>query len=324
MPGEWYLMVMTEQSVEELIRKYAAGIASNDEIQTLMRWYRLDNVNEVRWPSSAADEKETVARRMLERLQMEISPKRNRLVHMRWLRIAALLLVSLGLSVLVYYLSPRPDSFVTVRNPTGKIQLIHLPDSSRVWLNASTTLHYRNKGRQVKLEGEAYFEVSHDAGHPFMVEAGEIQATVLGTSFDIKAYQSQAATFISVISGKVRVTDSSRQLGIVTPSFHLQYDRQNKHAKVAAIDTNAVLAWKNGKLQFQGETLGSIARTLENWYGIKINFSDPQMLHCRYYMTFDNTISLDRLLVLMAEITEMEYVYDRNKNIVILSGKECR
>jgi transmembrane sensor len=319
---------MTEEYVEELIRKYAEGTATADEIQKLMRWYRLTPINDVEWPSATTTEKEEVSQRMLGRLQKEISPARARIINFRWLKVAALVILSLGLStILIYYLKPGSKSFITVTNPSGKIQLVNLPDSSRVWLNASTTLRYLksfNQSRKVELEGEAYFEVTHDAQHPFVVDAGGVHTAVLGTSFNIKAYRPETVTGVSVITGKVRVTDSGGLLGVLTPAVHLQYDRQNRIVKTSTIDTNAVVAWTKGKLLFQGETFAEIARTLENWYGIKIIFTNPRMMSCRYYMSFDNTISLNKLLSIMSEITEMEYVNDEEKNIVTLSGKECR
>ena len=177
--------------------------------------------------------------------------------------------------------------------------------------------------RKVKLEGEAYFEVAHDPKHPFSIQGGGVITTVLGTSFNVKAYPFQKLTTVSVITGKVRVEEESKELAILSPSTQIQYDRINKISKTISIDTNLVLAWRKGRLQFQGETFAEIADVLENWYGIQIIFANPQMQSCRYYMSFDNSLTIEKIFSTISEITEMQYVFDRSKNIVTLSGKEC-
>ncbi len=319
------LYIMTDQYLEELIRKYASGSATDEEIQTLTQWYQT--LDEVQWRSENADEKLIVSRRMLDRLQKEISATPAKIIRFRWLRVAAIVAFALGLGTIWIYISrPSSDSFITVSNPSGKIQLVSLPDNSKVWLNANTTIRYSKsfeQKRTIELDGEAYFEVTHDDEHTFIVRAGGIESTDLGTSFNIKAYNNGDIIGVSVITGKVKVTDSTKTLGVLTPSLHLQYNRTNHTAQTSTIDSNAVLAWTKGKLQFQGESFAEIARTLENWYGVRIVFTNPGMLHCRYYMSFDNTISLNKLLLMMSEITEMKYVYDRSKNIITLSGQEC-
>jgi ferric-dicitrate binding protein FerR (iron transport regulator) len=89
------------------------------------------------------------------------------------------------------------------------------------------------------------------------------------------------------------------------------------------VDTNAIVAWKTGKLEFNGETLAEIAGTLERWYGVEFLFDDPEVRSCRYYMSFENTISLDKLLQLMTAITEMKYEFNTSHNLITISGKQC-
>ncbi|MBC7828733.1 MAG: FecR domain-containing protein [Chitinophagaceae bacterium] len=318
---------MTEQYVEELIRKYADATATDKEVQQLMEWYRLSHIDQVSWPSGDPGVKAKLHHRMLERLQNEIIPKRGRIIRFSWLRAAAVVLVFLGAAFIIrYYFQPIPNSYTTVINPSGKVQLVRLPDSSKVWLNASTTLRYLTRfkaDREVILDGEAYFEVTHDANHPFKVDAGGIKTTVLGTSFDIKAYKSGTQTSVSVISGKVRVENNSKQLAVLLPSDQLQFHRKNQIAKTAPIDINVVLAWKNGMLQFQGETFAEIAAVLEGWYGIKVVFENAAISDCRYYMSVGNTTTIENLLSMLANITNIEYVFNRDRSIVTITGNGC-
>jgi transmembrane sensor len=236
-----------------------------------------------------------------------------------------MLVIVLGIATMVYILRPFSNTHITVTNPSGKIQMVSLPDSSRVWLNASTTIRYPESfknNREIELEGEAYFEVMHDAKKPFAVETGDLQTTVLGTSFNIEAYPSAEKTTVSVITGKVKVDDNSRELARLTPTGQLEYDKKNKTVNISTIDTSAIRAWKNGKLQFAGQTLTEIAATLERWYGVNIVFTNPGIGNCRYYMSFDNSISLEKLMLTMSDLTEMKYSID--KNTITISGTKCQ
>jgi ferric-dicitrate binding protein FerR (iron transport regulator) len=319
---------MTEQYIQELIRKYAEGVASDEEIKRLMEWYRLSNVEEVQWPSSNALEKDSVYLRMHERLRKEVTPLKARIVKLSWLKVAVVLLVILGAAtIMVYRSTPTKAAYSTVTNPSGKIQLINLPDGSKVWLNASTTLRYQKSfktNRRLELDGEAYFEVTHDKATPFVVDAGGVQTTVLGTTFNIKAYKSVRMTRISVISGRVRVDNRVRELAVLPPARQLQYDRKSTIANTSSIDTNSILAWKEGRLQFQGETFSEIASAIENWYGIKVIFGNAGISTCRYYLNIDKTVSLEKFLSIMGEITELEYVFDKPRMTVKFSGEGCR
>lgn len=330
---------MTEPYIEELIRKYAEGIASADETQKLMEWYSSSIKDEVQWPSVQVSEKEIVSQRILTRLREKISSKTQnsqlrtensesgRVIHFPWQKIAAVLFVFFGVAtILVFILKPSGESLTTVANPSGKIQVVMLPDSSKVWLNASTIIRYAKsfkKDRQVSLEGEAYFEVTRDADRPFVVEADDLATTVLGTSFNVKAFKSDRSTKISVISGMVKVTNNSKELGILSPSDELKFDRRNKTRTIASVDTNNVLAWKNGKLKFNGESFAEIAVVLESWYGVHIKFADASVSRCRYYLSVDNTVPIDTLLSIVSDVSDIRYVFNKNKTMVSISGQGC-
>lgn len=319
---------MTEQLVEELIRKYADGLATDEEVSQLMDWYRSSRIKEVQWPGSVASEKELVFQRMLTRLKSEMSPPASKVVRFHWLRIAAILFFIAGVAaVLMYLLKPAAPTYITVTNPSGKIQQVTLPDSSAVWLNASTVLRYPSSfknTRRVELEGEAYFEVTHDQNNPFTVNAGGIETTVLGTAFNIRAFRSAGKTTISVINGKVKVSEDQKELAVLVPSEQLMFERQRKIASKSVVDTGNVLAWRKGKLQFDGESFNEIATILENWYNIKIIFSDPAIAKCRYYISVDNTISIDNFFALMSEMTKLTYVFTQNRSSVTISGDGCQ
>src|SRR4030095_9615932 len=132
---------MTEKNIEKLIQKYGDGTAREDEIKKLIDWYS-DFPGEVNWVSPDTGEKQKVYDRMLNRMQKEIHAERKSVVLFSWLKVAAVLMLFLGIAALLVFYKPFSPSYLTVNNPSGKIQLVQLPDGSRVSLNANSRLRY--------------------------------------------------------------------------------------------------------------------------------------------------------------------------------------
>jgi ferric-dicitrate binding protein FerR (iron transport regulator) len=319
------LYSVTEQYIEALVQKYADGTATPEEVQQLMDWYHTAPVMEVSWPTASAQERGQVYHRMLQRLQGTLPAKRRRLYRLTPLHAAAaVLLIVLG-TALFYNWPAAPVSYSTISNPSGQIKQVQLPDGSTVWLNAATTLRYANsfsQHRQLQLDGEAYFKVTHDFGHPFTVESGGVHIRVLGTRFNVSSYAAASRTVVSLLEGKVSVMAAEKELAILQPATQLEWNWTTKKATIKTIDTTAVVAWKAGRLQFQGQPLGEIVQTLERWYGVHIRFANPDLEQCRYYLNFDGAMPLKDLLTLLSEVTNMHYAVD--KQTVVISGKGCQ
>lgn len=316
---------MTEQHIEALVQKYAEGTATIEEVQQLMNWYREAKVEEVVWPASHANEKDDLYRRMLQRLQQSLPVKKGRLYWMTPLRIAAMLVVVLGAALFIYLRPDAPLTYATITNSSGQIRQVQLPDGSTVWLNAATTLRYAKafgQHRKLQLDGEAYFDVTHDPAHPFVVESGGVDITVLGTRFNISGYADANRTIVSLLHGKVSVSADEKELAVLGPHTQMEWDQSTKKVTTTPIDTSAVIGWKTGRLQFQGQPLREIVQTLERWYGVDFQFTDPGLGECRYYMGFTNTMPLKDLLALLAEITGMDFTVDQQT--IIISGKPCQ
>jgi len=148
-----------------------------------------------------------------------------------------------------------------------------LPDGSRVWLNNASSLRYptsfTGNTREVELSGEAYFEVAKDAAKPFKVKVNDMDVNVLGTSFNIMAYKDEVATKTTLLSGTVRVSRGAassvlrRRAGSVGASG----------LKVAAnVNTDAVIAWKNGFFNFDNADIQAIMRQIGRWYDIEVSY----------------------------------------------------
>ncbi|WP_199117791.1 FecR family protein [Pedobacter sp. ASV28] len=163
----------------------------------------------------------------------------------------------------------------TISTPRGGEYRLLLPDGTRVWLNAATTLSYPSRftgaERKVKLSGEAYFEVAKDSRHPFIVESDGQQVKVLGTHFNINTYQ-RNRTVTTLEEGSVRVLGSDRLTQGVVLSPGQQATAQGTGITVGPANLEAALAWKNGQLYFADTDLVRVLEEVSRWYDVDIEY----------------------------------------------------
>jgi len=157
---------------------------------------------------------------------------------------------------------------------------IILPDGSHVWLNAASSLKYpvtfSGNERRVELTGEAYFEVAHNAALPFKVKTETQEVEVLGTHFNIKAYEDERSVKTTLLEGSVRVSDQSGRIKLLRPGQ--QAVHTSTQLSVSDIDTEEAVAWKNGYFMFEdNEELGSAMRKVARWYDIDVVYEDPEL-----------------------------------------------
>lgn len=167
---------------------------------------------------------------------------------------------------------PEINKIITT---TGGFYSLVLSDGTRVWLNSESELEYPvffEKGqRLVKLRGEAFFEVSEDVSRPFVVETNEVYTRVLGTSFNIKAYENEAMVATTLFTGKVEVSsviDTLRKV-VLSPGKQADWNLQTRSFVVAEVNLTNVIAWKEGMFVFDTENIEVVTRQIERWYGVK-------------------------------------------------------
>ena len=169
----------------------------------------------------------------------------------------------------------------TIEAPVGGQWQVVLPDRSRVWLNARSSLTYPTyfigSERKVKLKGEAYFEITHNSKMPFKVASKTQIVEVLGTHFDIMAYDDELTTRTTLLEGSVKISDNGRSR-ILTPGEQAQVS--DAAIRVTdQVDVEDVMAWKNGYFKFN-ESLESIMRKIARWYDVQVIYAnnvDPSL-----------------------------------------------
>jgi len=164
----------------------------------------------------------------------------------------------------------------TITTPRGGQYRVQLSDGTGVWLNADSKLRYPvvfGSGlRKVFLSGEAYFEVSKDAKRPFLVETVMQDVEVLGTHFNVSAYEDEGYTSTSLTEGKVKVTVGGTG-HILLPGQQAISLEDSKTLNVLQVDTVEAIAWKNGYFYFQDEPLKNILQKISRWYDVDISYS---------------------------------------------------
>jgi hypothetical protein len=183
----------------------------------------------------------------------------------------------------------------TLTNPRGsKVVSLTLADGTKVWLNAETSLRYptafTGKERKVELTGEAYFEVAHNARMPFKVSKAGMTIQVLGTHFNVNAYDNEAVSRITLLEGSVRVSSESKQ-SMLAPGQQARLQGASIQV-INDVNTEEAIAWKNGKFQFSEKTdIGTIMRQLARWYNVDITYQGNVSQHFWGSIPRDITIS---------------------------------
>ncbi len=168
-------------------------------------------------------------------------------------------------------------TFNTIETPRGGQYQIILPDLSHVWLNAESSLRYptvfNGNERKVELQGEAYFEVTHNMDLPFKVETSGQVVQVLGTHFNINSYSDEPSTKTTLINGSVKVYGlSSNESELLAPGEQSSLTKHGRLNKVAGVNIQEAIAWKNKLFYFDNSNIESVMRQLARWYDVKVEY----------------------------------------------------
>tara|TARA_R110002050_G_scaffold169807_1_gene301631 strand:+ start:2503 stop:3675 length:1173 start_codon:yes stop_codon:yes gene_type:complete len=211
----------------------------------------------------------------------------------------------------------------TIKIPRGGEYQLSLSDGTKVWLNAETILKYpvvfSDKTREIFMEGEAFFEVAKSTDWPFIVHTSNVKVNVLGTSFNIRAYSDEKVSTTTLVTGKVTLvqSDNNKEYGL-TPN---EQATVSKGATVIEkVNVNQFIAWKNGRILFEENTLEEIFNELSRWYNIDINYADEEVKNLRFsidvvrYSKFETILEIIELTKKVKfEINENEVTIMKNK-----------
>ncbi len=273
-------------------------------------------------------DKEYYWKRLSEQLDLDETPvgKQTRLAKFRpklrqCISIAACLLFLLGASFYAGQLYQENQTAVcehTYTNVGGKSQLT-LPDGTQVWLHAHSRLtydtHYGETDRSVRLEGEAYFDVTPDKERPFTVHAGEMGVKVYGTKFNVEAFSKEDEISVSLLEGSVALNVGTEKQ-FLQPGETGVYCKDNQTLSVRQDDVAFAASWAQDKLVFTNQTIGEIARFLSKWYQVEVYVAPELAQQYAYTFTLHNE-PLEEIIRLMTRIHPFTYWFDQHNNLYI-------
>lgn len=225
---------------------------------------------------------------------------------------------------LVYGGSPAEESIQwnVLEVPKAGTFEIQLPDGSTVWINANSKLYFPNRfpanARSVKVEGEAFFKVQKDKKRPFKVQTGDLNISVLGTSFNVRAYQAKHIS-TTLIEGSVQLTYHDQRI-IMAPGEKAFMDINNK-LQIQAVDIEGATAWKEGYFYFKDESLGKILQDVSNWYDLKVNIAG-NLPGGRYSGSMDRNSKLSGVLKMLSTVANLDFILDGNHLTVKPKNKQ--
>ena len=186
-----------------------------------------------------------------------------------------------------------------VKTPKGGEYSVVLADGTKVYLGPYSSLTYpvtfTGKERKVKFSGEAYFDVTPDAAHPFIVEMEDMKVKVLGTSFNLRDYKDEPYTEATLVSGKVQIYTADDSC-VLKPNYQALLDKSDRKLDTKKVDVEEFVAWKDGKLNLRNQRLEDILTRLSKWYDINVFYANEKAKDIRFYVNINRYSDLNELL----------------------------
>jgi len=204
--------------------------------------------------------------------------------------------------------------------PRGGEYYFELPDGTKVWLNSETTLTFPTSfdgdKREVYLNGQGYFEVQHDAEHPFIVHTQTGQIRVLGTSFDLKAYPADHTLETTLVEGSVKMDVENHPTEYIKPGERVVFTEASDKIQKEKVDVLLYTSWKNGEFRFEEKHFSELAQEISRWYDVDIEFIDSNASEVKYTGLFEKDQSLQNLLQLLERTGNISYSIENRKVII--------
>lgn len=307
----------------ELLNKYIAGDATQEEKEAVQLWTESDEKNREEYRSMRILYEITLGHLPDEKQAVITLRSKKRQLFADLLKIAAAILITFTSTW--YFLSKEEASapiaetiaMQTLHVPAGQRAELTLSDGTQVWLNSLTTFTFPTRftetTRDVFLDGEGYFEVTHDEDKQFKVNTQNHIVTVLGTEFNVLAYSKNNSFETSLIDGSVEIsTADNRQQLLLTPGNRVY--RENDRLITGFIRDYDYFLWKKGIISFNHERVEEILNKLELYYDIHIENKNKRINDMRYTGKFRTKDGIEHVLNVLQVPTGLRYKKDNENN----------
>lgn len=203
--------------------------------------------------------------------------------------------------------------------PRGGEYSLVLADGTKVWLNSESSLrypvHFLGNKRRVELTGEAYFEVTHNPNKPFIIKSHDTEIKVLGTSFNVSAYEDEEYIATTLVEGSVEVSCLGNK-ELLKPGFQATIKKGDNRFKLEKVNTALYTAWKNGVFRYKNQSLEKICYQLSRWYNVEFFFTDHKYREYRFTGAAKKSKSLNFTLDLIEKMADVQFAIKGDKIIV--------
>lgn len=330
---------MKEKIDRELLSKYVNGDFTTDDKKYIERIFSDENSEDELKEILRFDWLEINQNHDLEKYELDHilhklyyqlkhqkeANKKGRLVSLwqTYLKVAAVLLFPLALAYGIYNQMEilkidTEVSFAEINAPLGSRVHFSLPDGSNGWLNSGSTLKYPVKfadSRDVSLSGEAYFDIQKNESKPFNVLTSGLNVSVLGTQFNVAAYQDDNNIDVVLESGSVRLSHpGSEKIVEMKPNDRVEFDTERKLMNKSEVNPVKYSSWKDGKLVFRNDPIDKVAKRLSRWYNVDIVVNQSSNTDLRLRATFEDE-EIEEVMRLIKMTFPIEYeILKRSKD----------
>lgn len=218
-------------------------------------------------------------------------------------------------------INTEPQNYNKIIVPKGGEYTLCLSDGSKVWINSDSELRFPARfsedERLVYISGEAYFEVSHSE-IPFKVVYNDMEIQVLGTAFNVMAYEDEPMVETTLVRGSVRVNigDTNAKSVLLEAGEQLGYSEKSKKIKKKTVNVNNYIAWKDKTFVFADETIDVIARKLSRWYNVEIDIISPEISKEVFFGVLPKYENISSILDMLKKVKDIDYEITKEKVII--------
>lgn len=320
---------MSDQQLIGLLEKYLQGQCTEDEQAALESWY--ENYRTAQMPDRGDVQPDLLRMYtdITDRLKQEgewqeapVAVVRN--ASFKWWKMTAAAVLLLLAASAIWIWLPRANRQLALDTPEGVRKKVSLDDGTQVWLNVGSHLTYpaniSSSNREVYLRGEAFFEVAQQATHPFVIHTADLNVQVLGTRFNVKAYEGEGSIETTLVEGRVAISRHGNSL-VLEPGEKAILKKKTSATNKLAVNGRMVdwgdvllivekvapdvssqevseLVWMDNRLEFKDKTFPELARLMSRWYNRKIILTDTFPADYKFKGTFKQETVTDVLKAL--------------------------
>ncbi|PKP03177.1 MAG: hypothetical protein CVU11_09455 [Bacteroidetes bacterium HGW-Bacteroidetes-6] len=331
---------------ELLMSRYFTGEASGDEISELSAWLEenpehkeifseqkkiYDAVNEEMIEQQVDLDAEweiirnKISLKKPEGKKVSFVPREAKSNRRIIWRVAAAVTILLAIGILLRYVVFHPDSDIQIV-ASNDVMETRLPDGSNISLNQGSSITYpeefKGNTREVKLDGEAHFQVTHDASKPFIVSAGDLRVEVLGTSFYINTHAPGGKIQVILIDGSVAAyyKNTPEEKIIMKPGEQVDFSPETKEIAATNQHEQYFMVWKTRSMKFENERLDRVIYTVSRAYNKKITLTNPTAGNCRLTVAFEGQ-TLESVLKVLESTLDLKVTQHGDE--ILVDGKAC-